>query len=107
MTTSYRVKVLPTKPDDTRTALFGGAGICKPLISSLTLLVQLEKSGSSITLYMKSLEDGGYDRIGTLEPGETFALVLDQVLCVTAEAVEDTHVQCTILTPSAPIVLGG
>lgn len=104
MTTSYRVKILQTKPGDTPTALFGGAGISKPLISSLTLLVQLDKSGSSITLYMKSVMGEDHDKIGTLEPGETFALVLDQVLCVTAEAVEDTHVQCTILTPSTPIV---
>ena len=101
MPTSYRVKVLQKKPDETRTALFGGAGIHIPLRSDFTLLVQLDKTAASITLFMKNV-DGKVDvKIGTLEPGETFAVPLTQIFYVTAEAQEDTQVQCTILTPSA------
>ena len=107
MATSYRVKVVPPKSGQPRTALFGGAGICEAFESDLTLLLHLTRSGASITLYVKSRRDGEENKIGTMRPGETFAVRLEKVLAVTAEAAEDTQIQCTILTPAAPTMFQG
>ena len=90
-----KVKAESTKD---KTFLFGGAGIESQFQSDFTLLLQVDVEGERIEIRTRRDLDTGDFRVGYLEPGETFAIRLENLVYVAAIAQHDTYVRCSLLS---------
>jgi hypothetical protein len=82
------------------TYLWGGAGIQKDIAAPFFLLCRVDEFGETIELVTESIANGRQpDQYGTLKPGETYIVALDQVCGVLAKTTQghvDSIIWCTV-----------
>lgn len=94
---NYRVKVRQ------QTYLYGGANVkteAGTFNSNLVLFMRVDDLGEDIKFGIRRKKDGAVQDLGTLRPGESYALKLEDVSGVYATASDenDTTVECSLLS---------
>lgn len=84
-----------------RTSLFGSDSIDNVFRGGMTLTIAVEEIGDPVTIYVEKKRPFKEDtaKIGTLGPGEVWAIHLDGVVGVSAQpqGTNDSFVQCALV----------
>jgi hypothetical protein len=90
---AYKVKISGT------TYLFGGANVARVADVPLCLVLRVAEGDERVELFVSDKPHGKGLALGTLEPGQSFAISLHDIAAVwaTTTAPLDTIVDCLIL----------
>ena len=87
-----------------RTSLFGSDSIDSVFRGGMTLTIVVEEIGDPVTIYVEKKRPFKEDtaKIGTLGPGEAWAILLAGVVGVSAQpqGTSDSFVQCALVSTS-------